>query len=102
MKISHIINAIQANRINITRHARQEAKDDHLLLAEILYATQNGQVIEDYPTDTPYPSSLIYGQNQAGQPVHSVWAYAAESQTAILITVYRPDPTRWLEWKIRR
>lgn len=102
MDVADIIKAIQANRVNITQHARKEAKEDSLLLDEIFYSTQNGEVIEDYPTDTPYPSCLIYGQNQASDPVHSVWAYAADSQIAVLITVYRPDPNRWIEWKIRR
>ena len=94
MDIADIIKAIQANRVNITQHAR---KEDSLLLDEILYSTQNGEVIEDYPTDTPYPSCLIYGQNQDGSPVHSVWAYAADSQIAVLITVCRPDPNRWID-----
>jgi hypothetical protein len=102
MDIADIIKAIQVNRVNITQHARKEAKEDSLLLDEIFYSTQNGEVIEDYPTDTPYPSCLIYGQNQDGDPVHSVWAYAADSQIAVLITVYRPDPNRWIEWKIRK
>ena len=102
MDITDIISAIQANRINITQHARKEAKDDNLLLDEILYSTQKGEVIEDYPTDTPYPSCLISGKNQDDQPIHSVWAYAMGSQIAILITVYRPDPNQWIEWKIRR
>lgn len=102
MDIADIINAILANRVNITQHARKEAKEDNLLLDEIFHSTQNGEVIEDYPTDTPYPSCLIYGQNQEGHPVHSVWTYAADSQIAVLITVYRPDPDRWIDWKIRK
>ncbi|RPJ54576.1 MAG: DUF4258 domain-containing protein [Dehalococcoidia bacterium] len=102
MDIANIINAIQANRVNITQHARKEAKDDNLLLDEILYSTRNGEIIEDYPDDTPYPSCLVYGQNQDTYPVHSVWAYATDSQIAILITVYRPDPNRWVDWKIRK
>lgn len=97
MEISDIIHAIQSNRVNITQHARKEAKDDTLLLDEIFTATQNGEIIEDYATDKPYPSCLIYGRNQAGEPIHSVWAYAAKSEIAILITVYRPNPARWIE-----
>lgn len=52
MDIAHIINAIKTDRINITQHARREAKEDNLILDEILYSTQSGQIIEDYPTDT--------------------------------------------------
>ena len=75
MKIKAIIHSIQSSRINITHHARQEAKNDSLLLDQILYATENGEIIEDYPADKPYPSCLIYGESDAGEPVHCVWAY---------------------------
>jgi hypothetical protein len=34
--------------------------------------------------------------------VHSVWAYNQENQWAVLITVYRPDPRRWIDWRTRR
>lgn len=102
MNIKNVINAIQHDRVNITRHAFQEAKEDELLLDEIYRATRDGEIIEDYPGDTPYPSCLIYGRNQYDEPIHTVWAYAAESQIAILITVYRPDPDRWIDWRIRK
>lgn len=102
MNITDLINAIQANHINITQHARREAKEDSLLLDEILHSTQKGEVIEDYPEDTPYPSCLIFGEDPGGDPVHSVWAYAGDSQIAVLITVYRPDPDRWIDWKKRK
>lgn len=91
MDITQIIHAIQVNRVNITQHAHKEAIDDNLLLDEIFHSTQNGEVIEDYTTDRPYPSCLIFGRNQDNEPVHTVWAYAADSEIAILITVYRPD-----------
>ncbi len=102
MDITDLINAIQADRINITQHARREAKEDDLLLDEILHSIQNGEIIEDYPTDTPYPSCLIYGLDPADAPVHSVWAYAEDSRIAVLVTVYRPNPARWIDWKIRK
>jgi hypothetical protein len=102
MNLTDIINAIQNERVNITQHARKEAKDDKLMLDEIFFSTQNGEIIEDYPTDKPYPSCLISGKTQESKPVHSVWAYATDSQIGILITVYRPDPKRWIAWKIRK
>jgi len=102
MNITDIIQAINANYINVTQHARKEAREDELTLDEILFSTCHGEIIEAYPTDTPYPSCLIYGQTETGDIIHSVWAYAADSQIAILITVYRPDPDRWKNWKVRK
>ena len=102
MNIKHIIDAVQSNRINITRHARQEAKSDSLVLDEILYATHSGEIIEDYPDDKPYPSCLIYGKTSKSEPLHCVWAYDSISGIAVLITVYRPDPDMWIERKVRK
>lgn len=53
-----------------------------------------GEIIEDYTNHQPYPRCLIYGENFAKEPIHSVWDYDQETDTAILITVYRPDPKR--------
>ena len=60
------------------------------------------KVIEDYPDDKPYPSCLIYGNTFSQEPVHSVWAYNQENRWAVVITVYRPDPQRWIDWRTRR
>lgn len=61
-----------------------------------------GEIIEDYPDDKPYPSCLIYGNTFSQKPVHSVWAYNQENRWAVVITVYRPDPQRWIDWRTRR
>ncbi len=101
MDIYNIINAIQNGRIKITDHADEEAVDDCLTSEEIYYSVMYGEVIEDYPTDKPYPSCLIFGNNFSAQPIHSVWAYNPENLWAVLITVYRPNPERWTDWKMR-
>ena len=102
MDIADIIEAIQANRVRITDHADEEAEADGLTFDEIYFSVLRGEIIEDYPTDKPYPSCLIYGQTFGGDPVHSVWAYNEQNWWAVLITVYRPDPGLWINWRERR
>lgn len=102
MNIENIIDAIRADRIKITDHADEEANSDDLTFDEIFYSVIKGQILECYETDKPYPSCLIYGDTFTGFPVHSVWAYNEENSWAVLITVYRPDPERWINWKERR
>ena len=102
MNIQDIIDAIRDNRIRITDHADEEAQADRLSFDEIFFSVLQGEIIEDYPTDKPYPSCLIYGDSFTGQPIHSVWAYNPETEWAVLITVYRPDPARWINWRTRR
>ncbi|MDO9129187.1 MAG: DUF4258 domain-containing protein [Anaerolineales bacterium] len=102
MNIQDIIIAIQEKRIRITDHADEEAQADYLTFDEIFFSVLQGEVIEDYPKDKPYPSCLIYGNNFEGEPIHSVWAYNAKTSWAVLITIYRPDPARWINWRERR
>jgi hypothetical protein len=102
MDITKIIEAIRANRIRITDHADEEAEADKLTFDEIYFSVLHGEVIENYPTEKPYPNCLIYGQTFSGDPVHSVWAYNESNKWAVLITVYRPDPNQWIDWRKRR
>jgi len=102
MKIEDIIQAIRSDRLRITDHADEEARADKLSFDEVFFSVFKGEIIEDYPSDTPYPSCLIHGETFTGMPVHSVWAFNNDNGWAVLITVYRPDPKRWIDWRIRR
>lgn len=102
MDIADIIEAIRTGRVRITDHADDEAEADRLTFDEIYSSVLRGEIIEDYRTDKPYPSCLIYGQAFSGDPIHSVWAYNIQNRWAVLITVYRPDPDRWINWRERR
>jgi hypothetical protein len=85
MNIQDAISAIQEKRIRITDHADEEAQADTLTFDEIFFSVLQGEVIEDYPTDKPYPSCLIYGNNFEGEPIHSVWAYNEKTRWAVFI-----------------
>jgi len=102
VEILDIVRAIQAGRIRITDHADEEAQDDNLNYDEIFFSVVQGEIIEQYGKDRPFPSCLVYGCTFEGEPVHSVWAYNEQTRWAVLITVYRPDPERWINWRKRR
>jgi len=102
MLIEDLKNAIQNNRIRITDHADEEAEADYLTFDEIFFSVSHGEIIEKYPDDKPYPSCLINGLTFGGDAVHSVWAFNEFNRWAVLITVYRPDPARWIDFRIRR
>jgi hypothetical protein len=100
--IALIRQAVAADRVRVTDHADEEMATDGLKLYDVGFSVQNGEVIEDYPTDHPLPSCLIFGKTDTGDPVHSVWAYNEMGARAILVTVYRPDPERWVNWRVRQ
>lgn len=102
MNLEDIIDAIRHDRIRITEHADEEAQADRLSFDEVFNSVFQGEIIEEYPQDKPYPSCLVYGETSAREPVHSVWAYNRDNQWAVSITVYRPDPRRWIDGRKRR
>ena len=61
MEIEELVAAIEAGRIIPSRHSLSEAAADNLVLGEIcLSATEEGEVIEDYPDAYPMPACLIW------------------------------------------
>ena len=94
----------QENRLLYTQHARHEMVTEEfgqITEEEVFQAVQNGEVIESYEYDTPYPSVLIFGETVFGRPIHAVIAYSEEDNLAIVVTVYEPDPARWINHRRR-
>lgn len=102
LSIDKIIDALRKDKIRITDHADEEAHADNLSFDEIFISVVNGKILENYPDDKPFPSCLVLGRNIKNEPIHSVWAYNPENNWVVLITVYRPDPLRWIDWEKRR
>ena len=85
-----------------TIHATYEMDADNLAISDVLNSMHNCEIIEDYPLNKPFQSCLILGFNSYEEPIHTVWGYDEKGKTAILITVYRPDPELWVKYKERR
>ena len=100
LEIGMLITAIEQGVVRITEHALDEATADGIAIPRILNAPAIAEIIEQYPKDKPLPSCLVYGE--CNGPLHTVWAYNETNGWAVLITVYRPDPRRWIDWRIRR
>jgi hypothetical protein len=53
-------------------------------------------VIEDYPHQhRPLPDCLILASVGEDEPLHAVMAIDEPLDRIVVVTVYRPDPTRW-------
>jgi uncharacterized DUF497 family protein len=53
----------------------------------------NGEIIEQYPTDYPFPSCLVMGYTKAGKVLHVVCG--SNGEELWLITAYYPIPAEW-------
>lgn len=81
-------------RLAFRVHALRRMAQRRISVAEVRQVLSTGDVIEDYPDDTPYPSNLMLGTVGA-RPLHVVAADSAAFQGTIMITVYQPDPQQW-------
>jgi Domain of unknown function (DUF4258) len=103
MDIDDLIEAIHVGQVVTSRHSLTEAVADDLGLGEIYDSVSaSGEILEDYPNAYPTPSCLVLEFNTVGDPIHSVWSYDPVKKIAKLITVYRPDPKLWINWRIRK
>jgi len=75
-------------------HAIQRMFQRHIEEEDVRIALETGEVIEDYPDDTPYPSQLILGCAGA-RPIHIVVARNDKEHELIVVTVYVPDINLW-------
>ena len=85
---------MQCSSITFSAHALQRMFKRALTVADVTGIVKTGLVIEDYPTDFPYPSCLLLGTVRAN-PVHVVAAQDSANQACIVVTAYVPDTARW-------
>lgn len=82
-------------------HAVQRMFARGLSEADILQVVRHGEVIESYPHDTPFPSSLVLGVSR-NTVIHAVVAQRDDGR-CIVVTTYIPDPQRWsADFKTRK
>jgi hypothetical protein len=75
-------------------HAVQRMFERGITVDDVRAVLTTGDVIEDYPNDTPYPSRLMLGWIGM-RPLHLVVAENAAAREIMVITVYEPDTIRW-------
>ena len=76
---------------------QRDIKDD-----DVRAVLAQGETIERYPDDLPYPSRLLLGWVGA-RPIHAVVADNSAEHETIVITVYVPSTDLWQPgFRIRR
>lgn len=84
--------AAERSNIMVTAHAAEQMKVRGIKIPDIYSALDNGEIIEDYPNDYPYPSCLIL-YDHGNTPLHIVCSM--DGEIIYLITAYHPDPKKW-------
>jgi hypothetical protein len=74
--------------ITLTDHLLTKMRQRQIRLKDIKNTIENGEIIEQYLTDYPFPSCLINGDN-----MHIVCSIG--EGRLYIITAYRPSPEKW-------
>lgn len=91
-----ILELVEAKDVRISEHGYDELAEDGLTVTEILHSVAHATVVEDYPDYPKGPSVLVLQFDREGRPVHTVWGVPkGHKRPAVLVTAYRPDPSRW-------
>lgn len=83
----------RAESIVITQHSRKRMSERGIVLADVMGTIKNGEIIEQYPDDFPFPSCLILGSTNDSRPLHVV--ASVNEDMIYLITAYFPDAESW-------
>jgi hypothetical protein len=77
-------------------HAVQRMFERNVSVKKVVQAIQFGEIIEDYSSEMPEPSRLVLGF-QGHRPFHVVTSENVEKNETTIITVYLPDPQKWVQ-----
>jgi hypothetical protein len=85
-----------------TEHVALRLRERKIKRVDVLSCIQNGEIIEQYPTDYPFPSCLVSGVSADGRPLHVVVG-ADGGVMGYVITAYFPTPDKWeSDYKTRK
>ena len=99
MNIDDIKTKVKRNEYDLTVHALKRRIERNISTSLIENAILNGEIIEEYPDDFPYPSCLINGFITNKEPIHIVCAITKRIK---IITIYKPEENDWEDYKTRR
>jgi hypothetical protein len=94
--------AIENGHIKWQRHALERMMERGITRDSVKQILLEGEVIEEYISDKPYPSGLFFGYIEK-QPLHVVAAIDMANEWCFVITAYIPDLEHFEEdFKTRR
>jgi hypothetical protein len=82
--------ALDNSNIQWHSHALMRMLERGISRRSVMEVLRCGKAIEEYPSDHPYPSTLVLGYSDE-LPLHVVVAFDSEHKTIFIVTAYRPD-----------
>lgn len=83
----------EQDKVFATEHAAERFRQRGIKIKDIKCAAGNGEIIEQYPDDFPFPSCLILGKDCQDNFIHI--CMSDEGSMSRIITAYYPDKNKW-------
>lgn len=93
MEITKMRELIEQEKIIWTNHVVTRLLQRKISQSDVKNAILNGNIIEEYENDYPYPSCLVYGISLDNKILHVVCGFNEES--VWIITAYYPSEEEW-------
>ena len=93
LNIDTIKRMVKEEKIRWTNHVIVRLFQRNILQRDIEKALLNGEIIEEYENDYPFPSCLVYGINLNNEVLHVVCG--VNEMELWIITAYYPDNIKW-------
>ncbi|GIK53440.1 MAG: hypothetical protein BroJett014_24130 [Planctomycetota bacterium] len=101
--LRNIVRLIHEDQIQISAHGYDELAADNIFVRDVIASAETAVLVEDYPEYHKGPAVLVLQFDNAGNPIHIVWGIPKDKTSpAVLVTAYRPDPSRWSGDFLRR
>lgn len=95
MNIEVIKNLYAHSKIKWSTHCLERMQERDISIDDIGCCIMSGEIIEDYPDDFPYPSSLIFGYTIEKEVLHVV--IGTDTTVLYIITAYYPDTKKFMD-----
>ena len=93
--INDMRNAISEKHVLWSEHALEKMIERDIRKSEVRECILKGEIIEEYLSDKPFPSCLIFVCTDNGRPIHTVCSF--DNGVLYIITAYEPTPFKWLD-----
>jgi hypothetical protein len=102
MNLDKLRQYIKSGKYQVRKHTIRRLAERGISLENTLKIIMEGNIIEDYPEDKPFPSCLLFGLVRK-KPLHVVTSLDEEGEMAYIITVYKPSLDKFeSDYKTRR
>ncbi|MEW6620071.1 MAG: DUF4258 domain-containing protein [bacterium] len=103
MNIKFVQECINNKDFYITYHAFLMMNEREIKRFELIRSLYKGEIIERNPESKPYPSFLVLGWLESGDPLHIKCSHSPIGKRLRIVTVYVPSDEKWeKDYKTRK